>query len=312
MNRLITVFFLIPIVLFSQVEIKTFYNENDTTKINEIFYVVSKTNMIKNGIYLKYYQNGVLKVKGFYKQNKKDSIWFDFFENGMKLSKIEYENDLKNGIYVKYFENIIDSGYYKQGKKDSLWYKYNLKGTLNSFGYYKNDKKNGIWKYYDNGYIERTETFLDNIKQGECLILTIKGDTLAKGIYNKNSTDKDLWTFYKKDKFDFIAETQDTLKIIEDKQHYRGGLKELSFYISNEMQKYDLSFLKEHYKVYVKFTVKSFGEISNIKIIHSIPNNVPNEIKEILKKVFLNMPSWIPGYQNGILVDVDMVLPVKI
>jgi protein TonB len=60
---------------------------------------------------------------------------------------------------------------------------------------------------------------------------------------------------------------------------------------------------------YISFIVKKSGEVASIKTYKGIPGCSPCD-EEAIRVVKL-MPKWIPGKQEGKVVDVQYVLPVK-
>ena len=59
-------------------------------------------------------------------------------------------------------------------------------------------------------------------------------------------------------------------------------------------------------KVLVKFTVKSDGSISNIRVTKSVDPYLDKEAVRVVK----SMPRWIPGTQDGKPVNVEYTLPI--
>lgn len=59
-------------------------------------------------------------------------------------------------------------------------------------------------------------------------------------------------------------------------------------------------------KVLVKFTVKSDGSISNIRVTRSVDPYLDKEAIRVVK----SMPRWTPGTQDGKPVSVEYTLPI--
>lgn len=59
--------------------------------------------------------------------------------------------------------------------------------------------------------------------------------------------------------------------------------------------------------VYIEFTVKKDGSISDIKIIKNVHDSLSREAIRVVKK----FPRWKPGKQNGVPVNVRYRLPIK-
>ena len=79
------------------------------------------------GIYHEYYQNGNIKLRGSYKNGKRDGDWSYFYENGKLWSMGEYTEGIRNGLSNVYYET----------------------GVLRMEGNYRNNKRSGPWKFYN-------------------------------------------------------------------------------------------------------------------------------------------------------------------
>lgn len=125
MKKLLYLFplLLLSCQLFSQETIKI---KEKVSKWEKYEYSVLKSDKkIKHGEWKKF--NGKdLKESGFYKDNKKDSIWIKYNYQGEIISKTSYKNDKMNG----------DAEFYASGK-------------LIRKGEYKDDVQVGIWEFYD-------------------------------------------------------------------------------------------------------------------------------------------------------------------
>lgn len=60
-------------------------------------------------------------------------------------------------------------------------------------------------------------------------------------------------------------------------------------------------------KVYVKFVINTLGEVVDAKVIKGIDKLLDREALKVVQ----NMPKWSPGFQNGELVNVSIVLPIN-
>ena len=56
----------------------------------------------------------------------------------------------------------------------------------------------------------------------------------------------------------------------------------------------------------VQFIINKSGEVSNVEIAKGIGGGCDEEAVRVIK----NMPSWKPGKQNGLAVNVRMVIPI--
>jgi TonB family protein len=97
------------------------------------------------------------------------------------------------------------------------------------------------------------------------------------------------------------------LQFAEIMPEFPGGSQSMLEFIQNNLNYPDLA--KENNiegKVYLKFVVRSTGEIDNIQIARGIHEVLDTAAIELVKK----MPRWNPGVQNGKTVSVYFILPV--
>jgi TonB family protein len=97
------------------------------------------------------------------------------------------------------------------------------------------------------------------------------------------------------------------LQFAEIMPEFPGGSQSMLEFIQNNLNYPDLA--KENNiegKVYLKFIVRSTGEIDNIQIARGIHEVLDTAAIELVKK----MPRWNPGVQNGKTVSVYMIIPI--
>ncbi len=75
-----------------------------------------------------YYQNGEIKIHGYFDQaGKRKGVWEYYYDNGKLWSRCSYTNGIKNG-------------------KSEVWYE---NGQKRYEGEYSNDRQVGAWKFWD-------------------------------------------------------------------------------------------------------------------------------------------------------------------
>ena len=93
-----------PLLILVFIAIKSFAQETKkvveepTERVKIIYYVLKENKKVKQGPF-EQYDNGVLAVTGFYKMDKKDSVWQRFSSKGIVLSKKTYTEDKKTGVW---------------------------------------------------------------------------------------------------------------------------------------------------------------------------------------------------------------------
>lgn len=93
------------------------------------------------GDYFKKYDNGIVKVRGFFRFGKRHGQWMYFYPNGLKWSEAYFESGKMNGESNVYHEN----------------------GKLYYSGFYSFDKPVGTWKFYDTSGVLATTKVYDSI-----------------------------------------------------------------------------------------------------------------------------------------------------
>ena len=80
----------------------------------------------------RFYPSGKIKLKGEYKDGKKNGVWTYYYETGVIWSKGEFKNDIRDGIAEVYHENGKPryKGQYKNGKETGKWFFYDTSGNL--------------------------------------------------------------------------------------------------------------------------------------------------------------------------------------
>lgn len=96
--------------------------------------------------------------------------------------------------------------------------------------------------------------------------------------------------------------------IVEMMPHFEGGDSMLNRFITENLRyPPDINTLPGNKTVYVTFAITKDGTICNPKIIGGLRKDIDDEALRVVKL----MPKWIPGRQNGKLVNVQYQLPIK-
>jgi MORN repeat variant len=100
------------------------------TSLHGLTGVIEKNPPVMNGDYETKYANGIVKLKGFYINGKREGQWVSFFENGVKQSEGFFKNGLRDGKAQVYFPSgkLYYEGYYKDGKEIGKWLFYDEQG----------------------------------------------------------------------------------------------------------------------------------------------------------------------------------------
>lgn len=291
----------------------------------------------KNGLFQRYYPNGVLYSAGAYEKNIMTGIWEFYYENGHLNERVKFtKNDFSilesfnddlsegvidgTGVWTKYFplsngENMVLKAKFENENRVGKWtLKSSNKHLVLSEVYKENRFHNG--KVYTQNSSSNT---------GEA----IKKSQIKKGLFypvsyeNIEAFDYSLFTYksdypyisklrlneslyQREDKFngDIYAEIFD---IVEDQPIPPGGMGAFYKYVGMNI-KYpnDARRMGVQGKVFVQFVVDKDGSLINVKSIKGIGAGCDEEAVRIIEAA----PNWKPGKQRGKPVKVRMILPI--
>ena len=117
-------------------DIKKVKEEHKNPWYIEEYNVLKSNDKVKYGNYKKIGYKNCLLMNGYYKNDKKDSIWTEYFWRTKIIKKQGgYENDKKTGLWVEYYKigkknKLNNKGEYKEGERFGVWEFYNREGEL--------------------------------------------------------------------------------------------------------------------------------------------------------------------------------------
>lgn len=93
--------------------------------------VIEKKPPVQFGDYEEKYPSGIIKMKGYYVNGKREGQWVSFYENGNVWSEGFFKQGLRDGKSMVYYENgqKYYTGYYKDGRKVGKWEFFDEKGN---------------------------------------------------------------------------------------------------------------------------------------------------------------------------------------
>lgn len=110
----------------------------------------------QNLLSYKVYQNDTINIID--KDSLKQGIWKEFWSNGDLKSEVFYKNNKKQGLEINWFDEpdcVELEAYYKDGMLDGPSIYYTKKCKKNVFQTFKNGLKEGLeLEYYPNGHIK--------------------------------------------------------------------------------------------------------------------------------------------------------------
>jgi protein TonB len=105
-----------------------------------------------------------------------------------------------------------------------------------------------------------------------------------------------------------VKEKKQIYTYVENPPSFPGGEKALSkYFVENIIYPNDAKEKGIEGKVYLQFVINSEGSVTDIKVIRGAGNT---SLDEEAIRVVKTMPKWIPGKQNGKIVDVQFTLPI--
>ena len=140
-----------------------------------------------------FFENKLLMSEWFYLDQKKDSTWVNYNDEGLVLGVESFKNNLLNGKKVIYYLegqieterlNPLSVSSYKNDTLHGEYREYFSTGKLKQIGMYKNGKIEGEWKeYYPNGAIYKISKFKDDRMHGWSFSYNNDGEENGKFLY---------------------------------------------------------------------------------------------------------------------------------
>jgi antitoxin component YwqK of YwqJK toxin-antitoxin module len=134
------------------------------------------------------YYTGTLSYIETYSMGLKEGVSIKYFSEGAIAEKLWWKDDMKHGRWLQFFEDStlrLSSGY-EMNELHGPYRVYNRKGILKIEGIYKTGKMDGEWKFYDNdGNLQRMLRY----KEGELLNKEVREEWAREFMEN---VEKDL------------------------------------------------------------------------------------------------------------------------
>lgn len=218
---------------------------------NEWGYYLSSetyTNGKKNGISYTYFSDTTGANLGIaelvtYKDDVKEGLWQQFFEDSSKKVSGTYVGGVLDGKVTYYYQGNITSaeGNFKKGLKDGLWKYYNQDGTPQSQEVYANGKyvkgqrDNGTFEdYYPKNILKSVTTYKNSKKNGPFKEYYETGEYVITEVVNDDGTKDKVQNFvgqklkcagnYKDDKLDGKIIYYKMDGTIEKTEYYKEGV----------------------------------------------------------------------------------------
>ncbi len=125
------------------------------------------------GLKESWYNNGQRYGMEYYKDGEHhgtSNFWHENTTKDVLRCSTHYKNGELHGLTTLYYENgekILDRNFV-DGKKHGLETHWHENGMLQQYGNYKNDKKDGEWKFFKNGELAKTDTWVNGKLKFSC------------------------------------------------------------------------------------------------------------------------------------------------
>lgn len=172
----------------------TQYYENGEVKAKGPY-----VNNKRTGHWTYYYETGVVKHEGGYLGNNKNGDWTYYFEDGSTKAMAIY--DKGNGIYREYFigGKIKMEGPIVRNHSEGVWTYYFPNGQVKSKGLEVSGVKSGYWEYYhENGELLSRGDYIDGKQMGNWIYYHDNGNVSSEGPFKDGFKDNH-WKLYHRD-----------------------------------------------------------------------------------------------------------------
>jgi TonB family protein len=188
-------------------------------------------------------------------------------------------NQVVERVYFKSGQIQSETNYFPYDKKilhykKKEWYE---NGQIRKDIDYDNGNLNGqVLTYWDNGQLKRHDTYEN-------------GKLIEGKVWNSDGKETEYYDFHVPPEFP-------------------GGVNNLAAYLTKNID-YPAKSKREGIegRVLLNFIVEKDGSVSNVKVIESVSKELDAEAVRVVRK----MPKWKPGMEDGEIVRIGFILPIK-
>lgn len=187
---------------------------------------------MRQGPWIEYYDDGIRKAEGKYKDGKRVGSWTFYYHSGGKEEEGKFDSRGRpDGDWKWYYEEgqLLREQSFSLGKEDGLMAEYTISGkiiTRGSFidgleqgewlieygdqravGNYQNGQRDGSWKfYYSNGNLSYEGRFVEDLPDGRHTYYWENGQKKDEGVFIMGRKEGD-WVKYQMDGLPFLIIT---------------------------------------------------------------------------------------------------------
>lgn len=285
--------------------------------IKRRFYISGKIEMVafytnqgflkKTDKFVTYYENGIIKEEGEYKENNKDGKWTERYENGHLKFEVTYKDNIKVGEQVYWYSNgqkqkVINV-------EDEI---INYLNAWNIEGSSQLENGNGLYKeFYESGKLAKQGKVENGKAEGEWQIFTEVGElsnieNFEKGVFIKGISYKDGKEYPYTHKFLMpCMDACNNLNFPDDRIYCTN--QEIMKFIATNLNYPEMAKDNDiEGKVYVSFIVEENGDVTDVQILKGVDVILDREALKVVK----NLPQFIPGKMDGIITKVKYTIPI--
>ena len=235
--------------------------------------------LVYEGKYVTYFKNGNKRSIINYKNGKRVDTVTNFYPNGRLYSQSVYTYDPSSKeslIYVKSVKDSTGKDLVIDGNGEALYYDEQFK-TIIARGNIRNGAYDGIWE----GRVANPKMSYE--------------DTYAAGKFISGESKDEQNKIY----------TYTKIRVLPK---FKDGNSAFYKFLSKNMS-YPKSMAAERIsgKVFLQFTVKADGKLSNIKVVNKVEQDFALEALRVLRQ----SPNWEPGQIRGKSVDMLFNIPIS-
>ena len=137
------------------------YKEDESVLSSQFVKIIDEK-IVNDGLYIEFFETGIVKKRGIYTNNTKSGNWFEYYDDGSIFSEIFYDNG--SGLFKSYYpsKKLLLKGKYKNNERDGKWTKYFENGNKSWEYHYLSGELNPnelCYHWYESGY-KRSEGYL--------------------------------------------------------------------------------------------------------------------------------------------------------
>ncbi|GJM34692.1 MAG: hypothetical protein DHS20C18_36930 [Saprospiraceae bacterium] len=223
----------------------------------------------------------------------KEGLAIERYDNGDLWKQGRFVNNQMQGEWQFYrFKDgsLSEYGSYENGIQEGTWTRVDSAGSLLSVHQYEKGERNGPFKIYQPAGVLYNEGVYQH---GKLRLEKIVGEEMTDATILEMPEEKP-----------YITGCANTDK---KEQESCSNLKILTTIYQNIKYPKEARMNAVQGTAYVNFVVKKDGSVEDIAVMRGLCDEIKSECLRIINL----LPSWEPGKQNGIPVNVLFTLPIK-